>query len=70
LESTKRLLANIELFKREKEQDEILRWRHATAEDRWRAIGELMDWAEDMVRMRGRPHIPDELPVDWLPRRS
>lgn len=61
------MLAGFEAFKRDKERNEILRWRHASRAEKWSAIAELMDLAESIVRMRGRPHVPDPLPENWLP---
>lgn len=60
------MLDAFDRFKQDKEADEIRQWRHATDRERLDAILKLMDWAEDLVEMRGRPHVPELLPTNWL----
>lgn len=43
-------------------------WRHATSQQRGRAIAFLMDFAEAMVALRGWRDPPEDLPTGWLPR--
>lgn len=47
------MLERIELTKRRDAADEVKRWRHATMEERSRAIAELADWAERIIEGRG-----------------
>jgi hypothetical protein len=59
------MLERIELTKERDARDEIAKWRHATDEERSRAIAELADFAEKVIRSRG---FPDERPPLAYPR--
>ena len=59
------MMERIEITKRRDAADEIARWRHATDEERSRAIIELARFAEDVVKWRG---FPDERPPLAYPR--
>lgn len=47
------MLDAFESFSRDKEEDEIRQWRYATSAARGRAIAQLMDFAEAIVKGRG-----------------
>jgi hypothetical protein len=64
-----KLMRSIEIAKREQEEGEIRQWRHATSAEKGRAIAELIDLAEAIVKSRGRPHVLEPLPTGWLPRK-
>jgi hypothetical protein len=56
-EQNAKLMRSIEIAKRAQEEDEIRQWRHATSAAKGKAIAELIDLAEAIVRSTRRPPL-------------